>query len=94
MFKYIVTWVLSILVEEPCPDRFKKDELGRVSNYGCLVFHGRYISTTHTKEFLSMDSAFALYRKACKDSSADVLQLMQQNGRVLSPRIDSARIKK
>lgn len=68
MWKYIITWCLSIYVTDPCPDMFKKDEFDRMSMYySCDVLHGHYEKDCdHKKEIWNRAEAMSFYERAKK----------------------------
>lgn len=68
MYKYIITWVISTVVSEPCPDANRVDEFG-IENNGyttCAVFHGKIVKESKTKNFIDRDSAFYFYNRGTK----------------------------
>lgn len=94
MFKYIITWVLTFLVYDPCPSAGQKDEFGRLVNGGwsCAVFHAHTEYKQQSQTFNDRDSAFSFYGRALNSQRKEFMWY-GSNG-IDSVRIDSVKIKK
>jgi len=68
---YTVKWCLYYTVQDPCPDAGKTDKFGRVSSYGCLVYHCHTESKCDSSKFLKRKEAIQFYNEAKKESGSN-----------------------
>lgn len=92
MYKYIVTWVITTMIQAPCPDANTVDEFGVKNDYytSCSVLHLASEFETKEKTFINRDSAFAFYNRAYSNKSGFYIQ---ESG-ITKVEIDSLLIKK
>lgn len=58
MWKYIVFWVVSTWVSDPCPDIKYNQYTREYTASVCLVYHGHFEYDTLIQEFPNRDEAF------------------------------------
>jgi len=85
MWKYIITWCVLIVIQDPSTTIIKEDEFGRKSYQHCMDFKFHYECENHFKEFINRDSAFAFWGRIKKEQSKSFMVY----DRVDSVKIDS-----
>lgn len=77
MIKYIVTWLVCNMVQDPCPDAGRTDQFGRLTNpyYTCAVYHAHAEYAPQKKEFGNRDSAMAFYQEAYREAQKYIFKV-------------------
>lgn len=91
MWKYIITWTISVWVSEPCPDS-KPDQFGRQQLASCGVLHGRLQNTRKCKEFTDKKE-FEEFYDAINTEMSNGSTFTVWNG-ISEVKIDSVKIEK